>query len=826
MALAGKRTLQPRDGPQEFDGLSSESAEVVTGRLQKILRPFMLRRLKSDVEAGLPDKTQVHLSVPLSVMQRKLYADVLRRDVDAINGRGGDRSRLLNIVMQLRKACNHPYLFEGQEPGPPFVEGEHLIENSAKLQVLDGLLAKARKEGARVLVFSTMTRMLDIIEDYCVYRHHEYCRIDGNVSGAEREEQVDEFMQGSSSKFVFLLSTRAGGLGLNLQKANWVVLFDSDWNPQVDIQAMDRAHRIGQTKQVKVFRLVTQNTVEERIVERAMKKLFLDAMVVHHGRLAEKQQTAGKDQLLEMIRFGADAVIKMDDLKSDMDTLDIDALLEQGKIRTEALTKRLESMATLSMSDTMRFDGEGWCEGAAGNEAPLSRGSGETVNGRADDFVLDVGKRARPVVSYNEDEAQRERNRRVRELEEEERQRKLESKQAEKDEGWTPNPKMKKTMTMDGDTSQIKGGKPGPADFLLRRLIEESQLQRGGGDAGVVDTFEFRDRDAYYQGRYDSDGSIVAEIDEGGEDEQRFRSLASWAFAIKQRTVSVKPVVFYNKKSLRQYEVEAAQAAVQLAVEWLGPSDPDGVVKFRQGLQTGVEQNLQVSPDEIQRIVRQEIEGKILKDLSAAVKASSRVQAAAGAGACGASSKALPRSPVTDALIANICRTIHLASLYKDKEAGLKNLLKRAGIKDLSAWMVPVAGADQSEIPGQIVALEFPGGKFLAEDIGQDTGGQEACGQSPLLEAPCCPGNAKAQTCPEQAPVPPARSSLKAVKTASAAKKQQVETAAAETSHLQVSNAAPGRAGTEGKADGHWERTEAGRVRVEKLLRLHCAACA
>ena len=223
--------------------------------------------------------------MPLSRTQRKLYADVLRRDVDAINGKGGDRTRLLNIVMQLRKVCNHPYLFEGQEPGPPYVEGEHLVENSSKLQVLDALLSKARVEGARVLIFSQMTRMLDIIEDYCVYRGHQYCRIDGATSGSEREEQIDAFMRDASDKFVFLLSTRAGGLGLNLQQANWVVLFDSDWNPQVDVQAMDRAHRIGQTRPVKVFRLVTRNSVEERIVERAMHKLFLDAMVRHGFRV-------------------------------------------------------------------------------------------------------------------------------------------------------------------------------------------------------------------------------------------------------------------------------------------------------------------------------------------------------------------------------------------------------------------------------------------------------------------------------------------------------------------------------------------------------------
>jgi SWI/SNF-related matrix-associated actin-dependent regulator of chromatin subfamily A member 5 len=240
-------------------------------------------------------------------MQKTLYANILKKDVDAINGKGGERSRLLNIVMQLRKCANHPYLFEGQEPGPPFVEGEHLIENSAKLRVLDKLLEKARQDGDRVLIFSQMTRMLDIMEDYCWYRGHEYCRIDGGIAGDVREQMIEEFMSPESKKFCFLLSTRAGGLGLNLQKANIVILFDSDWNPQVDIQAMDRAHRIGQTKPVTVYRFVTESSIEEKVLERAFKKLFLDAMVVQQGRLVDKHKVT--DPTSATVVFGFNSCI-------------------------------------------------------------------------------------------------------------------------------------------------------------------------------------------------------------------------------------------------------------------------------------------------------------------------------------------------------------------------------------------------------------------------------------------------------------------------------------------------------------------------------------
>jgi SWI/SNF-related matrix-associated actin-dependent regulator of chromatin subfamily A member 5 len=196
----------------DFDAFfqSSEKAEEVTGKLFKILRPFLLRRLKADVEKGLPPKTEINMYLPMSKMQKALYSNILKKDVDAINGKGGERSRLLNIVMQLRKCSNHPYLFEGQEPGPPFVEGEHLVENSQKMRVLDKLLVKAKQDGDRVLVFSQMTRMLDIMEDYCWYRGHKYCRIDGGIAGDVREDMIEEFMKDDSEKFLFLLSTRAG----------------------------------------------------------------------------------------------------------------------------------------------------------------------------------------------------------------------------------------------------------------------------------------------------------------------------------------------------------------------------------------------------------------------------------------------------------------------------------------------------------------------------------------------------------------------------------------------------------------------------------------
>ncbi|NXJ06849.1 SMCA1 protein, partial [Odontophorus gujanensis] len=252
------------------------SADVSRG-----LEPFLLRRIKAEVEKSLPPKKEVKIYLGLSKMQREWYTRILMKDIDILNSAGKmDKMRLLNILMQLRKCCNHPYLFDGAEPGPPYTTDTHLITNSGKMLVLDKLLAKLREQGSRVLLFSQMTRLLDILEDYCMWRGYEYCRLDGQTPHEEREEAIDTFNAPNSSKFIFMLSTRAGGLGINLATADVVILYDSDWNPQVDLQAMDRAHRIGQKKPVRVFRLITDNTVEERIVERAEIKLRLDSIVI------------------------------------------------------------------------------------------------------------------------------------------------------------------------------------------------------------------------------------------------------------------------------------------------------------------------------------------------------------------------------------------------------------------------------------------------------------------------------------------------------------------------------------------------------------------
>ncbi|KAF2584591.1 hypothetical protein F2Q70_00037665 [Brassica cretica] len=224
----------------EWFQISGENdQQEVVQQLHKVLRPFLLRRLKSDVEKGLPPKKETILKVGMSQMQKQYYKALLQKDLEAVNA-GGERKRLLNIAMQLRKCCNHPYLFQGAEPGPPYTTGDHLITNAGKMVLLDKLLPKLKERDSRVLIFSQMTRLLDILEDYLMYRGYLYCRIDGNTGGDERDASIEAYNKPGSEKFVFLLSTRAGGLGINLATADVVILYDSDWNPQVDLQAQDR----------------------------------------------------------------------------------------------------------------------------------------------------------------------------------------------------------------------------------------------------------------------------------------------------------------------------------------------------------------------------------------------------------------------------------------------------------------------------------------------------------------------------------------------------------------------------------------------------------
>lgn len=382
-----------------FTNQESDSDTVVQ-QLHKVLRPFLLRRVKADVEKSLLPKKEVNLYIGMSDMQVQWYKKILEKDIDAVNGAAGNKeskTRLLNIVMQLRKCCNHPYLFEGAEPGPPYTTDEHLIDNAAKMVMLDKLLKRMKAQGSRVLIFSQMSRVLDILEDYSVFRNYPYCRIDGSTAHEDRIAAIDNYNKEGSEKFLFLLTTRAGGLGINLTSADIVVLFDSDWNPQADLQAMDRAHRIGQTKQVVVFRFVTENAIEEKVLERAAQKLRLDQLVIQQGRAQQPQKgAASKDELLTMIQHGAEKVFQAQEKagvsSENVTDDDFDAILKRGEDRTKELNTKYEK---LGLDDLQKFTSDSAYEW-----------NGETFQPRKKDIGINwinPSKRERKEIGYSMD---------------------------------------------------------------------------------------------------------------------------------------------------------------------------------------------------------------------------------------------------------------------------------------------------------------------------------------------------------------------------------------------------------------------------------------
>ncbi|CAN8003328.1 unnamed protein product, partial [Ixodes hexagonus] len=370
--------------------VEQEQSNHLVGTMQEILRPFLLRRTKDDVALELPSKTELLVYASLSPLQERLYKVCVDRAVEVSTSDGRkeedvelselERGRLRRSkkpvryvdpdeddpweeseeeqeqaqeaaakesidpleairrsrypLMDLRKICNHPYLFRGIEPLG--VADEELVAASGKLRLLDCMLPELKRRKHKVLLFSQMTRVLDILEDYCLLRRFRYCRLDGNTKVEDRQLQMRLFNT-DPSYFVFLLSTRAGGLGVNLTGGDTVVLFDSDWNPQCDLQAMDRCHRIGQTRPVAVYRLVTRGTVEQRMVEMASAKRKLEKMIMQKGKFArvgESSKAGGNilspQELLELLRSSEHSRI-VDTESSVLSAEELDALLDRTK---------------------------------------------------------------------------------------------------------------------------------------------------------------------------------------------------------------------------------------------------------------------------------------------------------------------------------------------------------------------------------------------------------------------------------------------------------------------------------------------------------------
>jgi len=285
--------------------MNEEESLLVIQRLHKVLRPFLLRRLKTQVEAQLPEKIERVIKVEMSMWQKRLYQQAKDGLVAVQSTDGSVSSKAVSSsIMQLRKICNHPYLVNDLDE----VEYDDMLwRSSGKFELLDRILPKMKACGHRVLMFSQFTSTLNMLEIYFKYRDITFLRLDGSTKADDRGELLAQFNAPNSPYFMFILSTRAGGLGLNLQTADTVILFDSDWNPQADLQAQDRAHRIGQKNDVLVLRLVTQHSIEERILEAANYKLDLDSKIIQAGMFNKNSTAADRREfLMQLLKENVD----------------------------------------------------------------------------------------------------------------------------------------------------------------------------------------------------------------------------------------------------------------------------------------------------------------------------------------------------------------------------------------------------------------------------------------------------------------------------------------------------------------------------------------
>lgn len=315
--------------------------------LPNVLKPIMLRRMKGDVEKSITPLEEIIIECHMTPHQRAYYRSIYTKNKEFLQ-RGAHKhnsSNLQNISMELRKVCNHPYLINGAEEqivierrdiykpdqeALPVFHMESLIKSSAKMILLDKLLAKLKADKHRVLIFSQMTRLLDIVSDYLVYKGYRFQRIDGNIRGDERQKAIDSFNSPDSQDFVFLLCTKAGGMGINLTTADTVIIYDSDWNPQNDIQATARCHRIGQTKGVKVYRFITAKSYERKMFDRASMKLGFDKAVLEGGNAKSKIEAEELDKLL---RYGAYYAFEDDDKEDEKaKDEDIDQILSHAQV--------------------------------------------------------------------------------------------------------------------------------------------------------------------------------------------------------------------------------------------------------------------------------------------------------------------------------------------------------------------------------------------------------------------------------------------------------------------------------------------------------------
>ena len=349
--------------PSKFNDLESFQSnftdiakeEQVT-KLHSMLGPYMLRRLKADVLKSMPSKSEFIVRTNLAPMQKKFYKNILTHNFEALRAKSGAQTSLLNVMMELKKVANHPYLLPAASEDAPLspnglFEVKSMTKACGKLVLLSKMLRKLKDTGHRVLIFSQMTKMLDLLEDFMDGEGYKYERIDGSITGSLRQDAIDRFNMEGAEQFAFLLSTRAGGLGINLYTADTVIIYDSDWNPHNDIQALSRAHRIGQKNKVMIYRFVTRNTVEEKVTQVAKKKMMLTHLVVQPGMGGKANLS--KKEIDDILKFGTEELFNEEETEEGESKNDIvydDAAVSSLLDRSQEGIEEKESWANEYLS--------------------------------------------------------------------------------------------------------------------------------------------------------------------------------------------------------------------------------------------------------------------------------------------------------------------------------------------------------------------------------------------------------------------------------------------------------------------------------------------
>jgi chromodomain-helicase-DNA-binding protein 4 len=330
-------TINAAELEEKYAEMTSENVK----ELHEQIRPFILRRTKAQVLTFLPPLGQVILPISMSHLQKQLYKSILSKSPELLKAlftsdkalKQQERANLSNILMQLRKCLCHPFVYSREieeRTDVTAVSHRNLVEASAKLSLLEMLLPKLKERGHRVLIFSQFLDMLSIVEDFLDGMQMAYQRLDGQMGSLEKQKRIDQFNAPDSPLFAFLLSTRAGGVGINLATADTVIILDPDWNPHQDLQAIARAHRIGQKKKVLCFQLMTRASVEEKIIQMGRKKMALDHVVVEQLDADD----ADDHDVESILKFGAAELFKDDNADQDIryDENSIEKLLDRSQI--------------------------------------------------------------------------------------------------------------------------------------------------------------------------------------------------------------------------------------------------------------------------------------------------------------------------------------------------------------------------------------------------------------------------------------------------------------------------------------------------------------